>query len=166
MFSHQRPWARGARRGSAIGIAVSCALLLDGIAHAQTGDVALTHSRIRDALRRQAPAITVVSAGTPLLAIEPDALDTPAPRRSQLIEPTTQPQLASRAASRQSARPRGLKALGGLVGGVGGFLLGGRIGAAIEGDSCRCDDPGFQGFLIGAPIGAVAGAILGTLATK
>jgi hypothetical protein len=33
----------------------------------------------------------------------------------------------------------------------------------LEGDSCRCDDPGFKGFFIGAPIGAGIGAVLGSL---
>ena len=32
---------------------------------------------------------------------------------------------------------------------------------AIEGQGCACDDPGLQGAMIGAPIGTVAGAILG-----
>jgi hypothetical protein len=54
----------------------------------------------------------------------------------------------------------GRKILGGALGGVGGFFAGGYIGAKIDGP-CDCDDPGFKGFLIGAPIGAVAGAILG-----
>jgi hypothetical protein len=51
--------------------------------------------------------------------------------------------------------------LGGVAGGVGGFFLGGYLGAKIEGDSCNCDDPGFKGFLIGLPIGAGVGAVLG-----
>jgi predicted phage tail protein len=33
--------------------------------------------------------------------------------------------------------------VGAAVGAVGGFFLGGFAGAAIEGDSCNCDDPGF-----------------------
>ena len=53
------------------------------------------------------------------------------------------------------------KVLGGVAGGVGGFFLGGYLGAKIEGDSCNCDDPGFKGFLIGLPIGAGVGAFLG-----
>ena len=32
----------------------------------------------------------------------------------------------------------------------------------IEGDGCHCYDPGLKGFLIGAPVGAVAGGILGS----
>jgi hypothetical protein len=38
---------------------------------------------------------------------------------------------------------------------------GGYIGARIEGDRCRCDDPGLAGFIIGAPIGAIAGGVVG-----
>jgi len=53
------------------------------------------------------------------------------------------------------------KVIGTIVGGVGGFFGGGFLGAAIEGDRCDCDDPGFVGFLIGAPTGAAVGAILG-----
>jgi hypothetical protein len=45
------------------------------------------------------------------------------------------------------------------VAGLGGFFAGGFLGAAIEGDSCNCDDPGFKGFLIGVPIGTAAAAI-------
>jgi hypothetical protein len=65
---------------------------------------------------------------------------------------------APRTSSRQ--RSIGRKIAGGAIGGVGGFFAGGYIGAKIDGE-CDCDDPGFMGFLIGAPIGAAAGAILG-----
>jgi hypothetical protein len=47
------------------------------------------------------------------------------------------------------------------IGVVGGIYAGAYLGAAIEGDSCRCDDPGLKGGLIGIPIGAVGGGILG-----
>ena len=60
-------------------------------------------------------------------------------------------------------RSVGRAILGGAVGGVGGFFGGAYLGAAIEGDDCNCDDPGFKGFLIGAPIGAAVGAVLGAL---
>ena len=50
--------------------------------------------------------------------------------------------------------------MGGIVGGVAGFYGGGVLGAALE-PNCRCDDPGLTGFLIGAPIGGVAGSIFG-----
>jgi hypothetical protein len=59
------------------------------------------------------------------------------------------------------SRSVGRKVLGGVIGGVGGFFGGGYLGAAIEGDRCECDDPGFVGFLIGAPVGAAVGAIVG-----
>jgi hypothetical protein len=65
---------------------------------------------------------------------------------------------AGQSASKRSAMRR---ILGALAGAAGGFFAGGYIGAAIEGDGCHCDDPGLKGFLIGAPVGAVAGAILG-----
>ena len=51
--------------------------------------------------------------------------------------------------------------LGAAAGAAGGFFAGGYIGAAIDGDCGGCDDPGFKGFLIGAPIGAVVGGIAG-----
>jgi hypothetical protein len=53
------------------------------------------------------------------------------------------------------------KVFGAIAGGVGGFFAGGFLGAAIEGDRCHCDDPGLMGALIGAPVGAAAGSILG-----
>jgi hypothetical protein len=58
------------------------------------------------------------------------------------------------------------KIVGAAIGAFGGFFLGGYAGAAIEGDRCNCDDPGLQGFLIGAPIGAVAGGIFGAWIVK
>ena len=57
-------------------------------------------------------------------------------------------------------RSKAKRAMWAAIGGVGGFFGGGYLGAAIEPD-CNCDDPGFKGFLIGAPIGAATGAILG-----
>ena len=50
---------------------------------------------------------------------------------------------------------------GAAVGATAGFFGGAYLGAAIDGDCGGCDDPGFKGFLIGAPIGAVVGGILG-----
>ena len=65
--------------------------------------------------------------------------------------------------NRSGTRARSKKRIvaGAIAGGVGGFFAGGFLGAHIEGDRCDCDDPGVRGFLIGAPIGAVAGGILG-----
>jgi hypothetical protein len=66
-----------------------------------------------------------------------------------------------RATQQVSYSTPGLRALTAFALGLGGLVVGGRIGAAIEGDSCRCDDPGIKGFVIGAPIGAAIGAIIG-----
>jgi hypothetical protein len=55
--------------------------------------------------------------------------------------------------------------VGGVVGGGGGFLVGGLVGSKLE-PSCGCDDPGLRGFLIGAPIGAVLGAVAGVMSVR
>ena len=67
------------------------------------------------------------------------------------------------ASTRPGARARSKRRViaGAIIGSVGGFFAGGSLGAHIEGDRCNCDDPGVRGFLIGAPIGAVAGGIVG-----
>jgi len=72
----------------------------------------------------------------------------------------------SRAGSQNHGRSIARKIVGAALGAFGGFFLGGYTGAAIEGDRCNCDDPGLQGFLIGAPIGAVAGGIFGAWIVK
>jgi hypothetical protein len=65
--------------------------------------------------------------------------------------------------TRSGARARSKRRIvaGAIIGSVGGFFAGGFLGAHIEGDRCNCDDPGVRGFLIGAPIGAVGGGIVG-----
>lgn len=75
--------------------------------------------------------------------------------------PATDRSFARQTSSRQRDRSTTRKIVGAAIGGVGGFFGGGFLGAAIEGDRCNCDDPGFVGFLIGAPVGAAAGAIVG-----
>jgi hypothetical protein len=69
----------------------------------------------------------------------------------------SQPRLTQ---TRLHSGPR--KVAGAVVGVVGGFFAGGLIGASLD-RNCRCDDPGLQGFVIGAPIGAIAGGVLGFL---
>jgi hypothetical protein len=86
----------------------------------------------------------------------------------RLIAAPAPPPAGLTAAAQSSPGPRAQRSwprrlIGGLVGGAGGFFLGGYLGASIEGDSCDCDDPGLKGALIGAPIGAVVGGVLGAL---
>lgn len=54
-------------------------------------------------------------------------------------------------------------AIGAVLGGTAGFIAGGFVGFALESKITdgRCYDVCFRGLLIGAPVGAVAGAILG-----
>ena len=68
-----------------------------------------------------------------------------------------------RQASPQRQRRRGPWRIvaGAAVGATAGFFAGGYLGAVIDGDCGGCDDPGFKGFLIGAPTGAAVGGILG-----
>jgi hypothetical protein len=70
------------------------------------------------------------------------------------------PAAAPRVAAERRRSP-GRIVLGASLGAVGGFFAGGYLGAKIDGDCGGCDDPGFKGFLIGAPIGAIVGGILG-----
>jgi hypothetical protein len=117
-------------------------------------------------MRTVAIVLSVLMLSSPALA------QSAGPRRPSLYAqsralPIPSDRITPTAAFEQSAskpprRPRSTtrKVLGGLAGGVGGFFGGGYLGAALEPD-CNCDDPGVRGFLIGAPIGAVAGAILG-----
>jgi hypothetical protein len=50
----------------------------------------------------------------------------------------------------------------GVLGALGGFFLGGIVGAELD-RNCGCDDPGLAGFVIGAPIGAITGGVLGVI---
>ncbi len=78
-------------------------------------------------------------------------------RRASTVQPP-----AGQPRSRRASVKKGLqRAAAGAALGLGGFYLGGILGARIEGHSCVCDDPGLKGFVIGAPIGAVVGAVAG-----
>jgi len=83
------------------------------------------------------------------------------PSASLAARPDRFLQAPTSARSRARARSTTRIVAGAIVGSVGGFFAGGFLGAHIEGDRCDCDDPGVRGFLIGAPIGAVAGGIVG-----
>ena len=98
--------------------------------------------------------------------VNPDAL-TQRPvkgaRAATLLAVRPDTSLQPPASTQRGGRGRSKKRIvaGAIVGSVGGFFAGGFLGAHIEGDRCDCDDPGVQGFLIGAPIGALAGGIFG-----
>lgn len=85
--------------------------------------------------------------------------ETPALRLAILLGRFSQPSRSNRSGPHARSKKRIIA--GAIAGGVGGFFGGGFLGAHIEGDRCNCDDPGVRGFLIGAPIGAVAGSVLG-----
>ena len=56
----------------------------------------------------------------------------------------------------------GDRAVVGLVlGAIGGFVVGGLVGAQVSVNSCHCANPELHGVVIGAPIGAVVGGFLG-----
>ncbi len=86
------------------------------------------------------------------------------------VGPERRPPSAASQGQRSFPRP-GLgtgaqKVIGAFVGTVGGFFAGGLIGGVLD-RNCRCDDPGLAGLVIGAPIGAIAGGVLGfTLAGR
>ncbi|MGE0703228.1 MAG: hypothetical protein AB7F99_09745 [Vicinamibacterales bacterium] len=97
-----------------------------------------------------------------------ERIDTPRPLAAALAVRAHEPSLLTRTprtpvpqdAGRRE-RSIGRKILGASLGAAGGFFGGGFLGAKIEGSGCHCDDPGLKGALIGAPIGAVTGGILG-----
>ena len=134
-----------------IAAAAAVVLLIAGAASAQDDgreiERAAVHKfSVNDAELPRAVALTNYQAGSIRRSLE--RLD----YGSLITVDTLQP-----VAQRKSV---GRRIVGGALGGVGGFFAGGYLGAKIDG-RCDCDDPGFKGFLIGAPIGTVIGAILG-----
>jgi hypothetical protein len=145
---------------------------------------------IRQMNRFQYPAIIALALWTPFAPAAADAQDMPRVRDASAAPLVlTQPQAATHTLQSRpgwmtsirfpagsnaagvlraqdprgprSERGLGRKVFGAIVGAAGGFFAGGYLGAAIEGDRCHCDDPGLKGALIGMPIGATAGGILG-----
>jgi|ERR671923_1955175 hypothetical protein len=112
-----------------------------------------------------AAGASAAAAQTPTVA----RFDQRAPRQALVITATSPDLLAVAAPQPTQRRSVSVwrKLAFGAIGGFAGFYGGGIIGARIEGNRCRCDDPGLKGALIGAPIGAVVGATLGVvLASK
>jgi hypothetical protein len=95
---------------------------------------------------------------------------------AQLIISQQTIQQALQATSRSSGVPRqrassshtGRRVAWTAIGAAGGFFAGGYVGSTIDRriHDCNCDDPGFKGLLIGAPIGAIAGGIAGFVASR
>ena len=112
--------------------------------------------------------LSIIFAGVTSPALAQDAVPSrlvithEALRRGEEMVPVTasasDPQ--SGFASRSALRPPLQRVARAIGFGILGFFLGGIVGAKIEGD-CACDDPGLEGIVIGAPIGAVVGVILG-----
>lgn len=90
-----------------------------------------------------------------------DAVVFAGPANTQAIGVNQPAQRPPSSLSRQRSAWR--RVAGAAVGALGGFFAGAYLGAAIEGDSCNCDDPGLKGAVIGGPTGAVAGGIVGGL---
>ncbi len=158
-------WLTGltSRRRRVASAAFACVLLFGATGSAPTDRVAPVAGGLREALERPLPAGAFDARDSNLLlGIEHQA-------GHQLLATRVEPALTQ--PPRQMARPpaarhrsvRAKQVGGAVIGAIGGFVIGGRLGGWLEGDSCHCDDPGLQGFLIGAPIGAGIGAFLGSL---
>lgn len=132
--------------------------------------VILTTALPATGVRAQEPgSVDAVRAADPVSAVRLRLRDWPrlvSPEHMALLpRPGAALQQAGRfPPSRSQNRPRTYNAAQRIAITVGmgfaGFLAGGYVGAKVEGD-CACDDPGLQGFIFGAPIGAAAGAIFG-----
>ena len=106
-------------------------------------------------------AMALLLAATPATA----SAEGPIARAARAYVATHAPEFlrasTQRSQQREPRRGPGRIVAGAAAGAVGGFFAGAYLGAAIDGDCGGCDDPGFKGFLIGAPVGAVVGGILG-----
>lgn len=175
MHRSRRGAGKGARFVGACVVAVTAMLLSESYANAQASDdsVALPSTRVTlpDSVQLQngAPegeqpvrwAVLGTSAGlrtTPRINLgrSPgsfDSADRVTPQRTLVLGRAT-----TTAGRRRSTNNKTLHV---VIVATAGFFLGGYLGAAIEGNRCACDDPGLLGFMIGAPIGAAAGAVVG-----
>lgn len=77
---------------------------------------------------------------------------------TMVVAPPTAPP-APQAPPAPRKRSQGRQTLGALLGGAVGFVAGGFIGHTIDRQGRNPDN--FTGVLVGAPLGALAGAILG-----
>lgn len=145
----------------AVTLTLACVLGFGTTGFAQDIELLPSPSSVRAALARPVPDDTVDTRGVDLLKVIADTnghepLVRPAPRGAR-----SQRRLSPPAASHRGSRAR--RVTGAVIGAIGGFWIGAELGAALEGDSCMCDDPGMAGFLFGSSVGAAAGAVLGAL---
>ena len=168
-----RPARRASRAASsrAAGLRVG---LLTTVACAALVSVGST-SAYAQVAERSGPAVVHAEASGPAIGfrslavtldVKLDALalrPVKGARAATLLAVRPDTSLQPPASTQQGRRGRSKKRIvaGAIVGSVGGFFAGGFLGAHIEGDRCDCDDPGVRGFLIGAPIGALAGGLFG-----
>ena len=119
--------------------------------------------------KRLAAAFLVVIAGAATASAE-ERVSPPLVISPQVIRQAIQATPRSFAVPRQraSATHTGRRVAWTALGAVGGFFGGAFLGATIDRSihDCNCDDPGFKGFLIGMPVGAVAGGVAGFVLSK
>ena len=154
-----RPTPRFAR---AIALTLAAVLGLGATGFAQTTERTPSPSRIRDALAQPIPRVTFDARELDLRppAVAPNGVvQRPAPGAAR-----SQQRLRPPASRHRSSSAR--RIAGAAIGAIGGFFLGGVLGAALEGDSCNCDDPGLMGFVVGAPVGAAIGGVVGAMLGK
>lgn len=160
MISSRRPSVLSPRLTRALALTLTCVVGLGTQGFAQTTEVAPSPARIRDALARPL-AHVIFDAGQldvqQVMVARSGAVQSPAPRASSARSQRLRPPVTGN----RSSRAR--RVAGAVIGVIGGFWLGAEIGAALEGDSCNCDDPGMMGFIVGAPVGAAIGGVLGAL---
>ena len=152
--------ARAAGLRAGLLTAVACAAMVVGSTDGYAQVAQRRSTAVVDA-EASGPAI-----GFRLLAVTPDALTlrpVKGARAATLLAVRPDKSLQPPASTQRGRRGRSKKRIvaGAIAGSVGGFFASGFLGAHIEGDRCDCDDPGVRGFLIGAPIGALAGGIFG-----
>jgi hypothetical protein len=117
-------------------------------------------------MKRSRIAVVLLVLLTPTLALAKE----PAPSLRRSIEnvdfqglglPVRPPR-----ASAQRQTPVQGKTQRRIVYGIAGAVVGSLAGALIGGSlnrNCGCDDPGLTGVVIGLPIGAIAGAVMGVI---
>ena len=144
------------RPGPVLLIALSLVLGCSSTGFAQADDVIPPLPRVRSAMERPQPfgprGADLLSAATASNTRRLTA--TPVRASSQLRLPAAPP-------SRRGSRARQVTA--GIIGGVLGMWAGAEFGAALEGNSCNCDSPGWMGAMSGAAAGGTIGAVLGAL---